>query len=79
MEFFQNGISTLGMQQLFLSLKDNKDLQLLKINDDFTKSALNDLIQILPGFIKLKIIDISDSITEEKLEIKISKKKYLNY
>ena len=50
LEFFQNGISTLGMQQLFLSLKDNKDLQVLKINDNFTKTALSDLIQILPGF-----------------------------
>ena len=78
MEFFQND-STRGMQQLFLSLKDNKDLQVLKINDNFTKIPLSDLIQILPGFTKLKIIYISDSITEEKLEIKISKKKYLNY
>ena len=67
LEFFQNGISTRGMQQLFLSLKGNKDLQVLKINDNFTKTALSDLIQILPGFKKLKIIDISDSITEEKL------------
>ena len=58
------------MKQLFLSLKDNKNLQVLKINDNFTKSALNDLIQILPGFTKLKIIYISDSITEEKLEVK---------
>ena len=67
------------MKQLFLSLKDNKNLQVLKINDHFTKIPLSDLIQILPRFKRLKIIDISDSITEEKLEVKISKKKYLNY
>ena len=35
------------------------------------KNSLNDLIQILPGFKRLKIIDISDSITEEKLGNKL--------
>ena len=70
-EFFQNYIITRGMQQLFLSLKENKDLQVLKINDNFTKTALSDLIKILPGFTKLKINDISDCITEEKLGNKL--------
>ena len=71
LEFYQNGISTLGMQKLFLALKDNKNLQILKINDNFTKTALKDLIEILPGLNNLNIIDISDSITESKLGNKL--------
>ena len=71
LEFFQNGISTEGMKQLFLALKENKNLQILKINDNFTKTSLKDLIEILPGFTKLKIIDISDSITESNLGNKL--------
>ena len=71
LEFFQNGISTEGMKKLFLALKENKNLQVLKINDNFTKTSLKDLIEILPGFTKLKIIDISDSITESNLGNKL--------
>ena len=71
LEFYQNGISTKGMKSLFLALKENKNLEVLKINDNFTKSALQDLIDIIPGFTKLKIIDISDSITEEELGNKL--------
>ena len=71
LEFFQNGISTEGMKKLFLALKENKNLQILKINDNFTKTSLKDLIEILPGFTKLKIIDISDSITESNLGNKL--------
>ena len=71
LEFYQNGISTKGMKNLFLALKENKNLEVLKINDNFTKSALQDLIDIIPGFTKLKIIDISDSITEEDLGNKL--------
>ena len=71
LEFYQNGISTKGMKSLFLALKENKNLEVLKINDNFTKSALQDLIDIIPGFTKLKIIDISDSITEEDLGNKL--------
>ena len=71
LEFYQNGISTKGMKSLFLALKENKNLEVLKINDNFTKSALQDLIDIIPGFTELKIIDISDSITEENLGNKL--------
>ena len=71
LEFYQNGISTKGMKNLFLALKENKNLEVLKINDNFTKNALQDLIDIIPGFTKLKIIDISDSITEEDLGNKL--------
>ena len=71
LEFFQNGISTEGMKKLFEALKDNKNLQVLKINDNFTKTSLNDLIENIPGFTKLKIIDISDSITESNLGNKL--------
>ena len=71
LEFYQNGISTKGMKNLFLALKENKNLEVLKINDNFTKSALQDLIDIIPGMTKLKIIDISDSITEEELGNKL--------
>ena len=49
LEFYQNGISTKGMKNLFLALKENKNLEVLKINDNFTKSALQDLIDIIPG------------------------------
>ena len=67
LEFYQNGISSKGMKAIFLALKENKNLEVLKINDNITKNALKDLIEILPGFTKLKIIDISDSITESDL------------
>jgi Ran GTPase-activating protein 1 len=70
-EVFQNGISTMGMKNLFLSLKDNTNLKILKINDNFTKNALKDLIDILPNFKDLNIIDISDSITESDLGNKL--------
>ena len=71
LEFYQNGISTSGMKKLFIALKENKNLKILKINDNFTKIALEELIKILPEFHELKIIDISDSITEEKLGNKL--------
>ena len=72
LEVFQNGISTEGMKKIFLALKENKNLKVLKINDNFTKVALNDLINILPGLNNLQIIDISDSITESNLGNKLS-------
>ena len=72
LEVFQNGISTEGMKKIFLALKENKNLKVLKINDNFTKIALNDLINILPGLTNLQIIDISDSITESNLGNKLS-------
>ena len=72
LEVFQNGISTEGMKKIFLALKENKNLKVLKINDNFTKIALNDLINILPGLNNLQIIDISDSITESNLGNKLS-------
>ena len=72
LEVFQNGISTEGMKKIFLALKENKNLKVLKINDNFTKVALNDLITILPGLNNLQIIDISDSITESNLGNKLS-------
>ena len=71
LECFQNGISTLGMKKIFSALKENKNLKILKINDNFTKTALEDLIKILPEFKLLKIIDISDSITESNLGNKL--------
>ena len=71
LEFFQNGISTLAMEKLFCALKENKNLKILKINDNFTKNALEELIKILPELHELKIIDISDSITEEKFGNKL--------
>ena len=71
LEVFQNGISTLGMKNIFLALKDNINLKILKINDNFTKTSLQNLIEILPNFHNLNIIDISDSITEEKLGNKL--------
>ena len=71
LEVYQNGISTEGMKKIILALKENKNLEVLKINDNFTKVALKDLIDILPGLTKLKIIDISDSITESDLGNKL--------
>ena len=59
------------MKKIILALKENKNLEVLKINDNFTKVALKDLIDILPGLTKLKIIDISDSITESDLGNKL--------
>ena len=71
LECFQNGISTLAMKKIFLALKENKNLKILKINDNFTKTALEDLIKILPELKFLKIIDISDSITDSELGNKL--------
>ena len=67
LELFQNGISSKGMKEIFLKLKENTNIQILKINDNFTKDSIQSLIDILPELKKLKIIDISDSLIGDKL------------
>ena len=73
LELFQNGISAKGMKEIFLSLKENTNIQILKINDNFTKDSIQTLIDIIPELKKLKIIDISDSLIGDKLGIEFFK------
>ena len=69
LEMFQNGISALGMQKIFESLKGKKNLQIIKVNDNFIKDSIQVLIEIIPELTELKIIDISDSIIGNKLSV----------
>ena len=73
LELFQNGISSKGMKAIFDALKENKNLKIIKINDNFTKDSIQTLIEIIPEFKNLKIIDVSDSIIGNKYGIEFFK------
>ena len=73
LELFQNGISSKGMKEIFLSLKENKNIKIIKINDNFTKESIQTLIEIIPELKNLKIIDISDSLIGNKYGIEFFK------
>ena len=73
LELFQNGISSKGMKEIFLSLKENKNIKIIKINDNFTKESIQNLIEIIPELKSLKIIDISDSLIGKKNGIEFFK------
>ena len=66
LEMFQNGISSNGMKAIFLALKENKNIKVIKVNDNFVKESIQHLIEIMPELTHLKIIDISDSIIGNK-------------
>ena len=73
LEMFQNGISSNGMKSIFLSLKENKNIKVIKVNDNFVKESIQYLIEIIPEFSNLKIIDVSDSIIGNKYGIELFK------
>ena len=73
LELFQNVISSKGMKAIFDALKENKNLKIIKINDNFTKDSIQTLIEIMPEFKNLKIIDVSDSIIGNKYGIEFFK------
>lgn len=59
---FQNGIKEEGMAALLDSLSLNKELKIIKINDNLIKDAAVRLPEMLAQLNKLEIIDISDSL-----------------
>ena len=61
-ELFQNGIKEEGMAEVIKSLGANKNLKVMKINDNLVKNASQNLIEILPNLAHLETIDISDSL-----------------
>ena len=65
-EMYQNGINTEGMKEVFLSLKENKNIKILKLNDNLIKDSIKYLIEIIPELTQLKVIDISDSLIGNK-------------
>ena len=69
LEMFQNGISPNGMKEIFLALKENKNIKSIKVNDNCIKESIQYLIEIIPELSQLKIIDISDSLIGNKFGI----------
>lgn len=61
-ELFQNGIKEEGMTEVIKSFGSNKNLRVLKINDNLVKNASKNLIEVLPVLTKLEVVDISDSL-----------------
>ena len=73
LEMFQNGISSEGMKSIFMALKQNKNIKVLKINDNFIKDSIQHLIEIIPELTQLIIIDVSDSIIGNKYGVELFK------
>ena len=59
-EIFQNGIKEEGMIDIINSFGKNKNLKVIKINDNLIKSGAKIFSEIIPTLIHLKILDISD-------------------
>ena len=73
LEIFQNGITSNGMKSIFLALKENKNIKIIKINDNFAKDSIQTFIEIMPELTKIKVIDVSDSILGNKLGVELFK------
>ena len=73
LEMFQNGISSAGMKAIFIALKENKNIKIIKVNDNFIKESIKNLIEFIPEFTQLKIIDVSDSIIGNKNGVELFK------
>ena len=73
LEIFQNGITSNGMKSIFLALKENKNIKIMKINDNFAKDSIQTFIEIMPELTKIKVIDVSDSIMGDKLGVELFK------
>ena len=59
-EIFQNGIKEEGMIDIINSFGKNKNLKVIKINDNLIKNGAKIFSEIIPTLIHLKILDISD-------------------
>jgi Ran GTPase-activating protein (RanGAP) involved in mRNA processing and transport len=70
-QFFQNGIFAEGFVELFKSLKSNKNLKHMKLNDNIIKSAVKFLIESLEELKHLEELDISDSLIGAKNSLKL--------
>ena len=73
LEIFQNGITSSGMKSIFLALKENKNIKIIKINDNFAKDSIQTFIEIMPELPQMKVIDVSDSIIGNKLGVQLFK------
>ncbi len=73
LELFQNGISSNGMKAIFLSLKENNNIKVIKVNDNFIKESIQHLIGLMADLTKLRIIDVSDSIIGCKYGVELFK------
>jgi len=73
LEMFQNGISSEGMKEIFLALKENKNIKIIKINDNFIKDSIKYLIEIIPELTQLKVMDVSDSLIGNKFGVELFK------
>lgn len=72
-EIFQNGIKEEGMADILSSLECNPDLEVLRLNDNVIKNTCSILIKTIPSLLKLKVIDISDSILGHEQSIEVFK------
>jgi Ran GTPase-activating protein (RanGAP) involved in mRNA processing and transport len=70
-QIYQNGIKEEGMSLLINSFASNKELKILKMNDNLIKNTGPILAEILPSLTKLCVLDISDSLLghEHSLDI----------
>ena len=69
LEMFQNGINSNGMKAIFLSLKENKNIKIIKVNDNCIKQSIQNFIEIIPELTQLKVIDISDALIGNQLGV----------
>lgn len=65
-EMFQNGIKVEGMKEIVQSLKENPNLKIIKINDNWIKEISLELATVVEGLKDLRIIDVSDSLIGSK-------------
>jgi Ran GTPase-activating protein (RanGAP) involved in mRNA processing and transport len=70
-QVFQNGIREEGMLELLKSLAANKNLSVLKLNDNLIKDASTVLVDVLPSLTELTVLDISDSLLGNEHSLKI--------
>lgn len=69
---FQNGIKEDGMINLLNGLANNKNIEILKINDNsIVGKAADELIKLLKDLTKLRCLDISDSKLGSENSLKV--------
>lgn len=86
---FQNGIKDEGMVDFLNGLAHNKNLEILKLNDNIpSENAHKSLVTLIPKLEKLQILDVSDSklgcessveLFESISKLKNIKEVYCNY
>jgi Ran GTPase-activating protein (RanGAP) involved in mRNA processing and transport len=72
-QIYQNGIREEGMKEVIKSLEANKNLSVVKLNDNLIKDASPALIEVLPKLTELTVLDISDSLLGNEYSLQIFK------